>query len=331
MWFEKLTGFCEESPQQVRKNLSVNGNILKSLINLKEYHFGCLETPSLGELRSRVNYNETLNTKSSIREIVANAQDLHTDQQNAGALFQVASQFNLLEMISPNVTPEHGVDGYEHDHTQGPACAIAAGAGTIYRNYFANVNGEVGQTYNNQINCLNEIGAVLGNESNCLWEMKNGYALLSAEGLTKINEKINLATESELDKLRTLLRIGVQWDTEVTLNALKYTVTQAYCSALPVAYSQIPSKLCANLSKLILEASYEATICSAILNFKKTGNNKVYLTLIGGGVFGNDRQWILDAIKRSLKLYKHAGLDVFIVSFGSSDPFIQKFIDNFDL
>lgn len=331
MWFEKLTGFCEESPQQVRKNLSVNGNILKSHINLKEYHFGCLETPSLAELRSRVNYNETLDTTNSIREIVANAQDLHTDQQNAGALFQVASQFNLLEMISPNITPEHGVDGYEHDHTQGPACAIAAGAGTIYRNYFANVNGEVGQTYNNQINCLNEIGTVLGNESNCLWEMKNGYALLSAEGLTKINEKINLATESELDKLRTLLRIGVQWDTEVTLNTLKHTVTQAYCSALPIAYSQIPSKLCANFSKLILEASYEATICSAILNFKKTGNNKVYLTLIGGGVFGNDRQWILDAIKRSLKLYEHAGLDVFIVSFGSSDPFIQKFIDNFDL
>jgi len=31
---------------------------------------------------------------------------------------------------------KHGVTRYQHDHTQGPACAIACGAATIYRNYF---------------------------------------------------------------------------------------------------------------------------------------------------------------------------------------------------
>ena len=159
--------------------------------------------------------------------------------------------------------------------------------------------------------------------------MKNGYALVSEEGLTEINEKINSTTESELDKLKALLRIGIQWDTEVTLNTLKQTVSQVYCSALPVAYSQIPPRLWANFAKLILEACYEATICSAILNYQKTGNNKVYLTLIGGGVFGNDRQWILQAIERALKLYEYADLDIFIVSYGSCDPYVQKFIGNF--
>ena len=39
------------------------------------------------------------------------------------------------------MTPEHGVTRYQHDRTQGPACAIAAGAATIYRNYFAPVGG----------------------------------------------------------------------------------------------------------------------------------------------------------------------------------------------
>ncbi|MFK3872209.1 hypothetical protein [Pseudoalteromonas rhizosphaerae] len=329
MWFEKLTGFSEESPLQVHKNLSVNGNILKSHINAKEYHCGLLETPSLAELRNRVNYNKALDTKNSIREIVANVQDLHTDKNNVGALFQVASQFNLLEMVSPDVTPEHGVDGYEYDRTQGPACAIAAGAGTIYRNYFANVNGEIGQTANNQIDCLSDIGAALGNKNNRLWQMKNGYALASEEGLIEINAKIESATGSDLDKLKALLRIGIQWDTEVTLNTQKQTVSQVYCSALPVAYSQISPTLWANFAKLILEACYEATICSAILNYQKTGNNKVYLTLIGGGVFGNDRQWILQAIERALKLYEYADLDIFIVSYGSYDPYVQKFIDNF--
>ena len=34
------------------------------------------------------------------------------------------------------MTPEDGVTRYKDDPTQGPACAIAAGAATIYRNYF---------------------------------------------------------------------------------------------------------------------------------------------------------------------------------------------------
>ena len=332
MWFEKLTGFSEQSPTQVRKNLSVKGNILKSLVNQKEFFCGLLETPTLEKLRSRVSHiscNKELNTKTSLREIVANVQGLHTDEANIGALFQVASQFNLLEMVSPNVTPEQGIDGYEYDLTQGPACAIAAGAGTIYRNYFANVNGEIGQTSNNQIDCLTEIGVALGNKNNRLWEMKNDYVVASAEGLTAINAELELATESERDELRSLLRIGVQWDTEVTLNDLKQTVTQVYCSALPVAYSQVPVQLWTDFAKLILEATYEATICSAILNFQKTGNNKVYLTLIGGGVFGNEREWIVNAIERSLKRYEYAGLDVFIVSYGSSDPYVQALVRNF--
>ncbi len=48
-----------------------------------------------------------------------------------GSLFQVASQFNVLEMVSPDVGPEAGVTIYENAHTQGPACAIACPAGTV--------------------------------------------------------------------------------------------------------------------------------------------------------------------------------------------------------
>ena len=73
--------------------------------------------------------------------VTGDVQQMHQSPENAGALFQVASQFNLLEMVSPTVTPEDGVTRYQHDRTQGPACAIAAGAATIYRNYFAPVGG----------------------------------------------------------------------------------------------------------------------------------------------------------------------------------------------
>ncbi len=328
MWFEKLTGFLEESPEQVHKNISIDGKLLKSHINGKEYAYGLLETPSLAELKKRANYNRNFTKTTSIREVVADVQQLHTEKSNTDSLFQVASQFNLLEMISPDVTPEDGVDGYEYDFTQGPACAIAAGAGTIYRNYFVDVNGKVGQTYNNQIDCLADMGRKLGNSNNSLWEMKNGYALVSKEGLIKINNKISSYSKLEIDELRKMLRIGIQWDTEITLDNSQHTVSQIYCSALPIGYLQYPLELWANFAKIILEALYEATMCVGILNFRKTGNNKVYLTLVGGGAFGNKTEWIIDAIKRSLNLYSHTGLDIIIVSHKYSNSYVKEIINS---
>ena len=327
MWFETLTGFSEESPQQVRKNITVDRQTLTSHVNGKVLVYGQLETPTLAELRARVHAHGQKGGQISVREVVANVQHLHTDVSNAGALFQVASQFNLLEMVSPSVTPERGVGIYEHDHTQGPACAIAAGAGTIYRNYFAMVNGQTGQSASNQIDCLAEIGAALGNTASRLWEMRNGYALASQSGLVAIAQHLHAASESELDRLRQLLRIGIQWKTQVTLHDAQHTVSQAYCSALPVAYSHHPSHLWAAFARLILEATYEATMCTAILNAMSHGSNRLFLTLLGGGAFGNEMAWIMGGIQRALTLYKDTALDVAIVSYGSSNYDVHQLVN----
>ena len=329
MWFKKLTGFCEESAQQVRKNIIIKGDTLFSTPNGRTMVCGKLETPCLAELRERVSSSKPPKGKISVQEIIANVQDLHADESNRDSLFQVASQFNLLEMAAPTVPPDHGVDGYEHAHPQGPACAVAAGAGTIYRNYFANVNGQLGQSVDNQIDCLADIGTALGNSNNRLWEMKNGYALATGNGLVEISERLELSSESDLDELRQLLRIGIQWDTEVTIVDSNHTVSQAYCSALPVAYSGHSPKLWKRFAQLVLEASYEATFCAAILNQINTGNNKLFLTLVGGGVFGNETEWVVAAIKRSLDLYKDIDLDVIIVSYGSSNRHVQQLATQF--
>jgi hypothetical protein len=98
MWFEKLTGFYEESPDQVRKNLTVEDGVLKSLVNGREYQCGLLEIPSLGELRDRVLNSKIPIGKISVKEVISDVQTLHCDKSNSGSLFQVASQFNLLEM-----------------------------------------------------------------------------------------------------------------------------------------------------------------------------------------------------------------------------------------
>lgn len=326
MWFEELTGFTEESPAQVRANLEVNGKTITSRVNGNSAICGQLETPSLAELRSEVLKSKAPSGQIKIREVIGDVKALHTETGNAGALFQVASQFNLLEMPSRHVTPDRGVGVYEYDATQGPACAVAAGAGTIYRNYFARVNGMVGQSANNQIDCLSDLGVALGNADETLWRMQNGYAMASLSGLIKISETLTAMSDIERDALRQLLRIGIQWDTQVILDGCKHLVTQAYCSALPVAYSEHAETSWEAFARLVLEASYEATLCVGVLNFSRTGNNKVHLTLVGGGVFGNHDDWIFSAIQRALKLFRHTPLDVAIVSYRVSKPRVSKLV-----
>lgn len=323
MWFKELTGFSEESPRQVRDNITVEGTVMTSLANGSVFNCGQLETPSLAALRERVRSGGGKTGRMSVREVVADVQDLHADDANAGAMFQVASQFNLLEMVSPEVTPDRGVGIYENDPTQGPVCAVSAGAGTIYRNYFANINGEIGQSATHQIDCLAGIASALGNTNDKLWEMKNGYALASKRGLVEISSLLRSMTASERDQLRDRLRVGIQWNTQVTLHACRHLVSQIYCSALPVAYSPHSESLWADFATLVLEAAYEATFCAAIANSRVNGNDRLFLTFLGAGAFGNKDDWIVQAIDRSVELYRESALDVVIVSYGRSRPEIR--------
>ena len=41
----------------------------------------------------------------------------------------------------------------------------------------------------------------------------------------------------------------------------------------------------------------------------------MYLTLVGGGVFGNQREWILSAIRRALNIVSDRDLEVWLVSY----------------
>lgn len=328
-WFESLTGCREDSPDTVRSELYVEGSRLRSRRNGHSWICGEFETLSLARLRECVRGLKRERRAISVREVVADVQHLHADRSHVNALFQVASQFNLLEMASPEVTPERGVGIYEWDCTQGPACAIAAGAGTIFRNYFAVVNGAVGQTAHNQIDCLASVGRLLGNTGDRLWRMQNGYALPSAAGLEEIDDRITAMDEPARDQLRQALQIGLQWDTQVTLEGATHVVSQAYCSALPVAYSAHPAERWTRFATLVLEASYEATVCAAVINAARTNNDTVFLTLLGGGVFGNDQAWITNAIRSSLTRHRMSGLDVAIVSHGQSKPFVQQLAAEF--
>jgi hypothetical protein len=276
-WFERLTGFRETDYDDTRAKLRIEGSRLQSLINGKSYGVGELELVSLQALRERVKSGGGLSGRLKVSVVTGDVRQMHQSPENAGALFQVASQFNLLEMVSPTVTPEHGVTRYQHDHTQGPACAIAAGAATIYRNYFAPVGGSYGQTVDRQFDGLADLGDVLSRALKqpveTLWKMQNGYALCTHFGLDAMAEHLVTLDLQSLDTLRGKLCIGIHRDVEVTdaIGEKRPLVSQAFCSALPVAYTHVPPSHWEVFASLVLQAAYEATMLAAVLNAQPRG------------------------------------------------------------
>jgi len=291
-------------------------------VNGKSYGIGELELVSLQTLRERAKSGVGLPGRLKVSIVRGDVREMHQSPENARALFQVASQFNLLEMTSYEVTPEHGVTRYQHDHTQGPACAIAAGAATIYRNYFAPIGGGQGQTRDRQFNALADLGDALslrlGRPVDALWEMQNGYALCTHTGLDAIATHLATLDPKKLDNLRGALCIGIHRDIEVTdaTGEDRPLVSQAFCSALPVAYTRVAPSHWKAFALLVLQAAYEATMLAAVHNAQRGASNVVLLTSLGGGAFGNDESWIHDAIWRALKMMSNIEIDVRLVSYG---------------
>ena len=80
---------------------------------------------------------------------------------------------------------------------------------------------------------------------------------------------------------------------------------------------------------MILQASYEATLLAAVEQAGSGGSNKVLLTRLGGGAFGNDPDWIDSAIERALGVVADAGLDISIVCYGRADREVQALVDRY--
>jgi protein-tyrosine phosphatase len=335
-WFETLTGFRERDYDVTRAKLKVEGARLQSLINGKSYGIGELELVPLQILRERVKSAGGLPGRLKVSVVTGDVRKMHQSPENAGALFQVASQFNLLEMVSPTATPEHGVTRYQHDRTQGPACAIAAGAATIYRNYFALVGGSHGQTIERQLDGLAELGEALSGALNlpvsALWSMQNGYALCTLAGLDAIAEYLNALDSQQLDSLRGKLCIGIHRDVEVTDAAgeNRPLVSQAFCSALPVQYTSVALPHWKPFASLVLEAAYEAMMWAAMQNAQRRASNVVLLTSLGGGAFGNDESWIHAAMRRVLETMSEIDLDVKLVSYGAPSQALLQMAKDFD-
>lgn len=107
-------------------------------------------------------------------------------------------------------------------------------------------------------------------------------------------------------------------------------VSQAFCSALPVAYGGGRQSAWEPFARLVLEATYEATLLAAVEQSLAGRSNTVLLTRVGGGVFGNADAWIDDAIVRALTIVERAGLDIRLVSYGQVHQSFRAIAERFD-
>eukprot|EP01008_Symbiontida_sp_HLA12_P001147 NODE_2212_length_501_cov_41.703704_g2196_i0.p1 GENE.NODE_2212_length_501_cov_41.703704_g2196_i0~~NODE_2212_length_501_cov_41.703704_g2196_i0.p1 ORF type:complete len:138 (+),score=27.23 NODE_2212_length_501_cov_41.703704_g2196_i0:48-416(+) len=82
----------------------------------------------------------------------------------------------------------------------------------------------------------------------------------------------------------------------------------------------------------LLKAAYQGTLYAAAINahthtdFPWERRRKVHLTLIGGGVFGNRSEWIVDAMTspECEKIIDEAGLDVYVTLFDARSGVPEK-------
>mmetsp|Transcript_54417 Transcript_54417/g.125393 ORF Transcript_54417/g.125393 Transcript_54417/m.125393 type:complete len:370 (-) Transcript_54417:201-1310(-) len=336
LWFAHLFGFAEEAGRQkLYELLEIVEDESRGLLRLRSrangasYGIGHFSRPSLSELRTTASKLAPANIRSTLEHIATrDVFELHTMPEYRGATFMAASQFNCLEFPNPDVVPEYGVTGYIFDGTQGPACALAAAPATVYRNYFAITNGKQGQTEGNQLNNLADAVAQLVPMASgaAVLRVENGYTSSDDERLHELNRQ--LSDGSVRKRVMEALRIGVHSQVEVPwacrfqlLPAEKRNiVTQAYCSALSCGYSDGSLDLWEPMARVVLEASYEATLLSAAIEQTEgCGSGRVVLTLLGGGVFGNRNAWIEEAIARAFLAVERAGLSVVLAHFGHVD------------
>lgn len=320
-WFETLFGFPEGPYEQTRARFELQGEWLRCKANDKWFAVGRFSTPSLGELRARA-VGERPGTLRVQHEVVGDVLELHALPDNEGALFQVASQLNCLEFADPHQVPENGISDYASDRTQGPACALAAAAATVVRNYFVEVDGQTGQSRDRQINNLAGLQARLG-DAGALIDVRNGYTFSEPERLRALADAL---AEADLDDLRDALRIGLQTGVEVTFARRfepperRQLVSQAFCSALSCGGASGGLALWRPIATLVLDGVYEATLLAAILDATRgTGSGKVWLTFLGGGAFGNAPGWIASAIGRALARVEGRDLDVRISHYRELD------------
>lgn len=288
----------------------------RTLCNLKtgrRWCAGTLETPSVEALRRR---RVTLSGSrpGTLSVLVGRCHPelvdvgyLQAAPENNGAVFQVASNFNGLELRhKEDWRALLEVSNYTDDYTQGPFASISAAPGLLMRHYypfFAPTESPVQwrQHFDGpQIELLSE------------WPVKvrNGYLELTRASLQEElrEELVQVALHREVE-----VAFGQVRGSEHHRLDYEQRVSQVFTAAADLASTNRllwneDSQAVERVACALLRAAYEGSLRSALA----IGACKVYLTLIGGGVFANPSWWIVASLEKQIDLIVESGLEVIV-------------------
>lgn len=183
-----------------------------------------------------------------------------------------------------------------NDRTQGPFASVSTGPGSIMRVYGMYYNkdtppSEWMQTSQKSISMVDNLKSY--------YTVHNGY-------ITNTGSESTLP-EYKIDELLDKVRIGVQQDVDVVFGRRRYglmelvsprhRVSQAFCAGMNLKQGASGRKNAAvrgsrEKAVLMLRASYVGAYLAAVV----LGSKKLFLTFVGGGVFGNSVDIIINEL-----------------------------------
>ncbi|KAH3764491.1 hypothetical protein Pelo_3597 [Pelomyxa schiedti] len=352
-WFKAITGMYEGA---MRKLVDSNpcscpfldagdGNLVVQNVKTRNlFRAGKFEPITLGTLREKLDsktVSDALPKAPCMFEIrtrdyetaskyvdVAYIQGL---KENERAVFQVASNFNGVESPSESRAPDASsfTEDYISDRTQGPAASVSAAAAAIARVHAAFYDpfkppSSWRQTREKQIEFLENIKQH--------FPVRNGYVILS-------EEPTNFPGPAEQGDLLNSTKIGLHTDCQVvfggcpdwdhfTVVPSKHTVDQVFCAAMNCGQGMSGARNRKHTEsekkrRFLLDAAYQGSYLAAAVREAPS----LFLTLIGGGVFGNPIPEICQAIfDAHMQVTRHPACKLNKVVLALFDPCVPPVI-----
>lgn len=224
--------------------------------------------------------------------------------KNSKSLFQIASNFHGLEQTSPHSSPESTllVD-YVHDHTQGPRAVARTMADLIFRRYLLPAKSPpssprmLGYTddalFNGQwpLNMLAEVAATYG------VRITSGGWIDTRNALPLVTLKEKMQGASKIGAVLVENALVTHDAHDVYIGNRDHRVHHLLTAAYDLTFNPESDK-----------GWSDATLIAAYANTLKAGldckASKIFLTLVGGGVFENSPKKIYTAMVVALNTYR---------------------------
>ncbi len=212
--------------------------------------------------------------------------------ENNGALFQVASNLNALEL---NGTNKERIYTYIPLRTQGEICALSAMPGIIDRMYL--------QSPINFLTCFNWHGHVAYTEGYfpSMPDMDSRFKNMSSKDILQASSTLCVGVQKNVCVTSGLRDFSSGAFRAVPVASAGQRITQVFTAALDPYNNDETNFGFENLARTLLHGAYKGTFDVAY----DANARKIFLTLVGGGVFRNKFEWIAEAVATAFQEFSY--------------------------